>query len=250
MSKTIHQILKFIEKNNKTIIFRNIPQDCQVDSIVMNTNVANLYKSEKLCFIALKGQTDPLEKYLDKILRLNLSLLIVDKDCRYQNIPEKFNFIVMNDLREFLPSILKFFYEIESQEFNIFGVTGTNGKTTVTTLLYNIFEELSNTDPNYKSALIGTVKYVINKKVISESSVSNIPLTTPDICTNYYLLYLCKKENVKNVFMEVSSHSLDQDRINGIDFKITAFTNLSRDHLDYHKTMENYFEAKKKLFTK
>ncbi|MCX7758607.1 MAG: UDP-N-acetylmuramoyl-L-alanyl-D-glutamate--2,6-diaminopimelate ligase [bacterium] len=250
MSKTIHQILKFIEENNKTIIFRNILQDCQVDSIVMNTNVANLYKSEKLCFVALKGQTDPLEKYLDKILRLNPSLLIVDKDCRYQNIPQSFNLIVIRDLRKFLPSILNFFYEIESQEFNIFGVTGTNGKTTVTTLLYNIFEELSNTDPNYKSALIGTVKYVIDKKVISESSVSNIPLTTPDICTNYYLLYLCKKENVKNVFMEVSSHSLDQDRINGIDFKITAFTNLSRDHLDYHKTMENYFEAKKKLFTK
>lgn len=250
MSKTIHQILEFIEKNNNTIISKNILQNSQVDSIVMNTNVTNLYKSEKFCFVALKGQTDPLEKYLDRILRLNPSLLIVDKDCRYENIPSNFNFIVMRDLRGFLPSILKFFYEIEIQEFNIFGVTGTNGKTTITTLLYNIFEELSNIDPNYKSALIGTVKYIVNKKVISESSVSNIPLTTPDICTIYYLLYLCKKENVKNIFMEVSSHSLDQDRINGIDFKITAFTNLSRDHLDYHKTMENYFEAKKKLFTK
>ncbi|MCS7165742.1 MAG: UDP-N-acetylmuramoyl-L-alanyl-D-glutamate--2,6-diaminopimelate ligase [Candidatus Calescibacterium sp.] len=250
MNKTVHELTKFIKQTGFPIILENIVRDEIIQGMIMNTNLADIFSLSKLCYIAIKGQKDPLESYLDKILKLNPVLIITDKECRYENIPLHYNYIVLENLKTILPNILSFFYELQTKKLNIFGITGTNGKTTITTILYGIFNELSKNDPRYKSALIGTVKYLIDDQTIVESSTSTIPLTTPDICTNYYLLNLCRNIGIKNVFMEVSSHSLDQERINGIDFKVTAFTNLSRDHLDYHKTFKNYFEAKKKLFTK
>ncbi len=242
----INELVSFLE-SNFDCIKKSITQNEKIESLILNTKTREIFKSEKIGFIALKGKEDPLEKYLDEILKIKPLLIIADVECNYQNIPKNINFIVIKDLKENLDKVLKYFYSIKMEDFNIFGVTGTNGKTTITTLLHKVFFQLN--DLIFKSTLIGTIKYIIGNKIILESSTSTIPLTTPDICTIYYLLNLSKKENVKNIFMEVSSHSLDQDRIKGIEFKITSFTNLSRDHLDYHKTMKNYFEAKKKLFT-
>lgn len=129
------------------------------------------------------------------------------------------------------------FYGNPSAKLKIIGVTGTNGKTTTSTLLYKIATELG-----YKAGLIGTVENRIGEE-------SRVALkTTPSPINLNKLLTEMVEKGCEYVFMEVSSHALDQKRVAGINFTGAIFTNLTHDHLDYHKSIENYFTAKKKLF--
>ena len=129
------------------------------------------------------------------------------------------------------------FYGNPSAKLKIIGVTGTNGKTTTATLLYKITTELG-----YKCGLIGTVENII----VKEKSPAFI--TTPSPIPLNKLLNEMAEKGCKYVFMEVSSHALDQNRVASINFTGGIFTNLTHDHLDYHKTFDNYFGAKKKFF--
>lgn len=129
------------------------------------------------------------------------------------------------------------FYGNPSKNLKIIGVTGTNGKTTITTLLYKITTALG-----YKAGLIGTVENIIDGEIIPSTH------TTPDPLVLNDLLKKMVEKGCEYVFMEVSSHALDQNRVMGINFAGAIFTNLTQDHLDYHKTFENYYKAKKKLF--
>jgi len=129
------------------------------------------------------------------------------------------------------------FYGGPSKKMKIVGVTGTNGKTTTTTLLYKVATGLG-----YKAGLIGTVENMIAGEVRSATH------TTPDPIFLYKLLNEMAAKGCEYVFMEVSSHALDQNRIAGIRFAGAVFTNLTHDHLDYHKNMERYFASKKKIF--
>ncbi len=129
------------------------------------------------------------------------------------------------------------FYGNPSTKLKIVGVTGTNGKTTTTTLLYKIATELG-----YKAGLIGTVENIIAGRVIPAT------LTTPEPVMLNKLLSQMVEAGCEYVFMEVSSHAIDQKRIVGINFAGGIFTNLTHDHLDYHKSLENYFNTKKKFF--
>lgn len=135
------------------------------------------------------------------------------------------------------------FYGNPSKKLKIVGVTGTNGKTTTATLLYRIATALS-----YKAGLISTVENIINGEVVAVSDSRSVPGTTPDPIALYKLLNTMEEKGCEYVFMEVSSHALDQKRIAGINFVGGIFTNLTHDHLDYHKNLENYFGAKKKFF--
>jgi len=130
-----------------------------------------------------------------------------------------------------------YYYGNPSSKLKIIGVTGTNGKTTTVTLLYKIATELG-----YKAGLIGTVENIIAGEKRGATH------TTPDSISLTKLLYEMAEKGCKYVFMEVSSHALDQNRVAGVDFVGGIFTNLTHDHLDYHKNFENYFEAKKKFF--
>jgi UDP-N-acetylmuramoyl-L-alanyl-D-glutamate--2,6-diaminopimelate ligase len=125
-----------------------------------------------------------------------------------------------------------------SSKMKVVGVTGTNGKTTTTTLLYRIATELG-----YKAGLIGTVENMIAGERVKATH------TTPDPVTLNKLLNNMLSKGCEYVFMEVSSHALDQKRVNGVHFTGGIFTNLTHDHLDYHKNIENYFFAKKRFFT-
>jgi UDP-N-acetylmuramoyl-L-alanyl-D-glutamate--2,6-diaminopimelate ligase len=136
-----------------------------------------------------------------------------------------------------------YYYGNPSKKLKIVGVTGTNGKTTTATLLYKIAIALG-----YKAGLISTVENIINGKVISNKEGKTIPGTTPDSVTLTKLFKKMVDEGCEYVFMEVSSHALDQNRVLGVNFVGGIFTNLTHDHLDYHKTFENYFAAKKKFF--
>lgn len=132
------------------------------------------------------------------------------------------------------------FYGDPGRDFKIVGITGTNGKTTVATLLYEISLSLG-----YKTGLIGTLGTFANGKEVNISR--KIP-TTPDPLTLRKIFKAFKQEEVEYVFMEVSSHAMDQSRVSGLTFTGGVFTNLTQDHLDYHKSMKNYFLAKKKFF--
>jgi len=136
-----------------------------------------------------------------------------------------------------------YYYGHPSKKLKIVGVTGTNGKTTTATLLYKIATSLG-----YKAGLISTVENIIAGEVVTNPSGRPIPGTTPDSVTLTKLFNEMVEKGCEYVFMEVSSHSLDQNRVWGINFIGGIFTNLTHDHLDYHKTFENYFGAKKKFF--
>lgn len=135
------------------------------------------------------------------------------------------------------------FFGNPSAKLKIVGVTGTNGKTTTVTLLYKIATELG-----YKAGLISTVENMVNGEIIATLENRPIPPTTPDPIFLNKLLNEMVKKGCEYVFMEVSSHALDQSRVAGINFIGGIFTNLTHDHLDYHKNLENYFGAKKKFF--
>lgn len=129
------------------------------------------------------------------------------------------------------------FYKRAHNLFTV-GVTGTNGKTTVTYLLKHLLDHFGQ-----EAGLIGTIDYLIGKKRCSAER------TTPDVISNHKMLKEMVEAGCQAALMEVSSHGLMQGRVDGIDFDVAIFTNLTQDHLDYHHTMENYAEAKKRLFT-
>ncbi len=136
-----------------------------------------------------------------------------------------------------------YYYGNPSKKLKIIGVTGTNGKTTTVTLLHKIANELG-----HKSGLIGTVEILIGEEKFEIKSKKSTPATTPDSVFLTKIFTKMIKAGCQYVFMEVSSHALDQNRVAGINFTGGIFTNLTHDHLDYHKDFENYFRAKKKFF--
>ena len=129
------------------------------------------------------------------------------------------------------------FYGNPSESLKLTGVTGTNGKTTIATLLYRLF-----TDAGYTCGLLSTIENIIDHEVIPSTH------TTPDPVALNALLRKMVDHGCEYAFMEVSSHAIDQHRIAGLQFAGGIFTNLTHDHLDYHKTMANYRNAKKKFF--
>lgn len=181
-------------------------------------------------FVALKGTTVDGHDFVEKAISNGATKVVVEKDV--DCLVEK---LIVPDTNKWLTDYISQTYSTEVNEMNIIGVTGTNGKTTTAYLTYQMLNKLGS-----KTAYIGTIGFYIPDEEFVE-----IPNTTPNILDLYELLLTAKSKGCKNVMMEVSSHALDQERIKGINYKVAAFTNLTQDHLDYHLTMENYFEAKK-----
>ena len=153
------------------------------------------------------------------------------------DMPSEATCIVVKDSAEALGELLSEWYGNPSRRLVLVGVTGTNGKTTIATLLYTMFRRMG-----HKAGLISTVcNYIDDKPVPTEH-------TTPDPLTLHALIAQMAEAGCEYAFMEVSSHAIDQKRIAGLSFDGGIFTNLTRDHLDYHKTVENYLRAKKKFF--
>ena len=146
-------------------------------------------------------------------------------------------FITVPDSADALGRLASAWYGEPSQQMIVVGVTGTNGKTTIATLLYKMFRKLG-----YRAGLLSTVCNYINDEAVPTDH------TTPDPLTIQQLMARMVEAGCEYAFMEVSSHAVDQKRISGIDFDGGIFTNLTRDHLDYHQTTENYLKAKKKFF--
>ncbi len=180
-------------------------------------------------FVALPGTTVDGHDYVAKAYELGAAKAIVEHkvDCPIEQE-------VVADTNRWLTDYVSEHYSKEVNEMTLIGVTGTNGKTTTAYLTYQILNKLGN-----KTGYIGTIGYYLPDKDFIE-----LPNTTPNILDLYELLLEAKEDGCKTVMMEVSSHALHQERVKGLRYKTAAFTNLTQDHLDYHKTMEAYLEAK------
>lgn len=179
-------------------------------------------------FIAIIGEQYDGHDFIEEAIKNGAVKIISSK-----SVPYDVEIEVVEDTKKYLQEYLKNKYSQEIAELKIIGITGTNGKTTTTYLLYQMLMELG-----IPTACIGTLGYMAITKTMPLNN------TTPDILTMYELLLQAKKEGIKVIVMEVSSHALTQDRLYGITLDYGGFTNLTLDHLDYHKTMEAYLQAK------
>lgn len=186
-------------------------------------------------FICLPGEHVDGHEYAEDAVTNGAILCVVEKRLNL-DIPQ----IVVHSTQEMIARISHLFYAEPSNKINVIGVTGTNGKTTVSHLIQHLYEVNSQ-----KCALIGTLGY----KFTSNESYHDAKHTTPQAPELQRLFYHINKRCFDNVVMEVSSHSLEQHRVDYVDFNGAVFTNLTQDHLDFHITMENYFKAKSKLFS-
>ena len=183
-------------------------------------------------FVALKGISSNGEEYVESAINNGASKIILESDNKYG-----VETIKVDDSREYLFNYLKDNYGKYLNEMTLIGITGTNGKTTTAYLIYQMLNKL-----DIKCGYIGTIGYYLNDKVC------DLPNTSPDICEIYDMLINAYDNDYKVVVMETSSQGLAMGRLDSIKFDYALFTNLTQDHLDYHKTMENYAIAKQKLF--
>ena len=186
-------------------------------------------------FVAVKGTQTDGHTYIGKAIEKGASAIVCETFP--ENMEEDVAYIRVEDTEDCIGRLATLFYDNPTSQLDLIGVTGTNGKTTIATLLYNMFRKMG-----YKVGLVSTVCNYIDDKTIPATH------TTPDPITLNKLLGQMAKEGCKYVFMEVSSHSVAQKRIGGLKFTGGIFTNLTRDHLDYHKTVDNYLKAKKTFF--
>ena len=180
-------------------------------------------------FVALPGANVDGHDFVNKAIENGATKVVISKDMDVE--VEK---IIVEDTNDWLTNHIASTYKDTINEMNIIGVTGTNGKTTTAYLIYQMLNKLGS-----KTAYIGTIGFYLPDEDFIE-----LPNTTPNILDLYELFLTAKEKGCKNVMMEVSSHALHQRRVEGITYNIAAFTNLTQDHLDYHKTMDEYLDAK------
>lgn len=182
-------------------------------------------------FIALRGISSDGHSYIKKAIELGATKIIAEEgEYDVQTV-------IVPDTREYLNEYLKEHYNDKLNEMNIIAVTGTNGKTTTAKLIHDSLNMIGS-----KTAYIGTIGFYIDKKIC------NLANTTVDICDTYDLLMQAYDAGCNNVVMEISSHAASMGRVETLNFDYAIFTNLTQDHLDYHKTMGNYALAKQKVF--
>lgn len=186
-------------------------------------------------FIAMKGTQVDGHKFINKAIELGASAILLED--MPEELNEKVSYVQVASTEEEAGKVATMFYGEPSRKLKLVGVTGTNGKTTIATLLYRMFREFG-----YKVGLLSTVCNYINDEEVPASH------TTPDPIELNSLLARMVEEGCEYAFMECSSHAIQQHRIGGLEFVGGIFTNLTRDHLDYHKTFENYRDAKKMFF--
>lgn len=186
-------------------------------------------------FVAIKGETVDGHNYIDAAIKNGATKLIVEVDGNY-SVPYE----VVKDTNKYLTEYLREKYSYIFDDMTLIGITGTNGKTTTAYLINAALNKL-----NIKSSYIGTIGYYVGS-----DRVKSLDNTSPDICHMYELIINAYENGCKYIVIEASSQGLDMGRFEGITFDYAIFTNLTQDHLDYHKTMDKYALAKLLLFKK
>ena len=206
------------------------------DTIEISGIHSDSRKIEKdFIFIAIKGTRFDGHDYIENAVKNGAAVIVCE--ILPKEIHENITYVKVKDSAEALGKLAAAQYGNPSEKINLVGVTGTNGKTTIATLLYHVFRK-----SGHKTGLISTVCNFINEDEIAATH------TTPDPIELNKLLAKMLESGCEYTFMEVSSHAVDQKRIAGLHFKGGIFTNLTRDHLDYHQTFEAYRDAKKGFF--
>lgn len=189
-------------------------------------------------FVAIKGTNQDGQRFITEAIGQGARAVVVQsRQCRAVDSLQKIPFIKVKDTRRALAQLAARFYGNPSSRMKVIGITGTNGKTTVSYLIEAIVKETG-----FNPAVIGTIDYRFKDKVFPAKNTTPPPLELQSLLADML------KEEVDYAIIEVSSHALHQNRTVGIDFHSAIFTNLTHDHLDYHKTLENYFQTKTKLF--
>ncbi len=213
-------------KPEEVLNFKNI----DIKGISYNSNTINSHE----IFVCLKGEHVDGHDFAQKAFEKGATALMCERPLNIE-IPQ----LIVKSTQKKIADLAACFHHYPSKNLNLIGVTGTNGKTTVTHLIQKIMEE-----GGKKCALIGTLGYKLSHK----SEYFEAKHTTPQAPELQATLEKILNHDITNVVTEVSSHALEQFRVRKCDFKGAVFTNLTQDHLDYHITMENYFLAKQKLF--
>ena len=186
-------------------------------------------------FVAIRGEQTDGHKFFDKAIELGAAVIVCEMLPR--NFVATVTYLQVQNSNEAVAYMAHNFYNEPSQKTKLVGVTGTNGKTTIATVLFKLFTQLG-----YKCGLISTVQNQIADVVIPSTH------TTPDAVSLNELLAKMVDEKCTHVFMEVSSHAIHQHRVTGLHFVGGLFSNITHDHLDYHKTFDEYIKVKKKFF--
>lgn len=186
-------------------------------------------------FICVRGFKTDGHNYIESAIANGAVAILAEED---KKVPDDVVYIVTKNTRQAMAKVASNFYDKPSKFMRVIGVTGTNGKTTTTHLIQNILHRAG-----FKTGILGTLYARIDDY---EKEMGH---TTPEALEIEEFMNLCRERGARYVVMEVSSHALDLDRVKEIDYKVAIFTNLTQDHLDYHQNMENYKNAKIKLFT-
>lgn len=205
-------------------------QSVQVNALTSDSRKAN----EGSLFIAIKGTKVDAHDFISQVVEQGCVAVVVEKEM---NLPATVTQLVVPNSAKALGELAHAFYGFPSRDLKLVGITGTNGKTTTTTLLHNLYTQLG-----YKVGLLSTVVNKIGQEEIPSTH------TTPDPIALNALLADMVEQGCTHCFMEVSSHAVSQHRIAGLEFTGAAFTNITHDHLDYHGTFKAYIEAKKGFF--
>ena len=214
----------------------------KLEEIIGSTHVAIssiVFDSRKVkkdsLFVATKGAADDGHIYIQKAIELGAIAIVCEEIPKDKN--DQITYVKVADSTYALGVMACNYFDNPSEKLKLVGITGTNGKTTTVTLLFNLFKSLG-----YSVGLLSTVQNKINNTVIPSTH------TTPDAITLNELLFKMEEQGCEFVFMEVSSHAIVQNRIAGISFTGALFSNITHDHLDYHKTFDEYIKAKKEFF--
>jgi len=221
-----------IKKLLKDIPIKEIkgPKEIEISGICCNSKLV----SPGNLFVAKKGRSEDGMHYIPEAISAGAIAILTDiYDPSLKNITQ----IIHPDVPLIEGLLALNYYQQASDELYIVGITGTNGKTTTSFLIKHLLDQL-----HIPSGLIGTIEYIIGQHRYQATR------TTPDVLTNHKMLREMVQQGCKSAVMEVTSHAMDQGRVQNIDYDLAIFTNLSLDHLDYHHTMDNYCAAKNKLF--
>src|SRR6218665_881602 len=223
-------------------LLKDILYKAGIVEVLGSTNVAITslhFDSRKIekdsLFIAVKGTQSDGHNYISDTIAKGAIAILCEELPEVLN--DKVSYVKVKDTTAAMGIVAGNFYDNPSEKIKLVGVTGTNGKTTTVTLLFNLFKKLG-----YKTGLLSTVKNQINNDIIPATH------TTPDAIQLNALLRQMLDKGCTHCFMEVSSHAVVQNRIAGIHFAGGVFTNITHDHLDYHKTFDEYIKAKKRFF--
>src|ERR1700732_3904989 len=205
------------------------PPDRSVESIA--------YDSRRVqrngLFVALRGEKFDGHDFIEQAIEKGASVIVAEREQKYPRA----TCVAVENTRTAVADLSAAFYGYPARKLKLVGITGTNGKTTTTFLIQHICEKAG-----VRCGLIGTVRYQIGERVLPAGR------TTPESLDLQELLAQIVNAGCRAAAVEVSSHALAQDRTRGIEWDVAVFTNLTQDHLDFHGTMKNYFEAKAKLF--